>query len=178
MASKIKVKLPRSTISNHPGVALLQGIRDLEACEKSRKYVVDMGQWHSGIHLPATNKCEVCFAGSVMAQTLKIPIEQCCGPEGDEFAGATQMKLLGLDDARNYAWWTFLDTYNYAAEIDVDTDLIDYLQERLHALIPNEVEYQDNKRQFKANMKKAAHWLIKNVTVTKYEWKLTGVKTT
>jgi hypothetical protein len=44
------------------------GLNDLEKCEKSNEYEVDMSKWHE--FNPNLEKCMVCFAGSVMAQTL------------------------------------------------------------------------------------------------------------
>lgn len=51
-----------------PSELILLALKDLESVEKSKKYVVHMGHWH----LPDEGKCYVCFAGAVMAGTLKL----------------------------------------------------------------------------------------------------------
>lgn len=51
---------------------LALALRDLEAVEKDKNYVVRMTAWHA----PYKDKCYVCLAGCVLAQTLKVPREQ------------------------------------------------------------------------------------------------------
>ena len=62
MAAKKQVKLPEK-----PSALIRLALRDLEKVERSRRYVVDMSVYH----VP-NGHCRVCFAGSVMAYTLKV----------------------------------------------------------------------------------------------------------
>lgn len=88
---KSKKKLPKK-LSDLIEVAL----HDLEACEKSDEYTVDMGRWH---YPSPDSPCEVCLAGSVMAQTLGTKTSRIACP-GD-FGGDVQQALHALDEVRH-----------------------------------------------------------------------------
>ena len=47
-----------------PSAGILACLEDLEMCEKSDKYTVDMHNWHH----PENNKCRVCLGGSRLAR--------------------------------------------------------------------------------------------------------------
>lgn len=88
---KSKKKLPKK-LSDLIEVAL----HDLEACEKSDEYTISMDQWHFP---SSTQTCEVCLAGSVMAQTLRTKTSRIACPE--DFGGDVQQALLALDEVRH-----------------------------------------------------------------------------
>jgi len=57
------VRLP-----DKPSALIRLGLADLRKVEKSSKYKVSMRSWHS-----PNGVCSVCFAGAVMAGTLRLP---------------------------------------------------------------------------------------------------------
>lgn len=94
--SKIEIsprKLP-NTLSALIEVAL----EDLDRAEASRLYEVNMNQWHTPGGHEAGDKCEVCFAGGVIAFTLDGDIDRPLSP--GSFDPATTRKLLALDNVR------------------------------------------------------------------------------
>lgn len=52
-----------------PSALIRVALKDLEACEKDPKYSICMADWHSPD--PESGMCYVCFAGSVIAKSLK-----------------------------------------------------------------------------------------------------------
>lgn len=89
-----EVKLP-TLLSDCITLALT----DLEKVEKSRKYTVNMsvfhepsgGEWHD-------KKCSVCFAGSVIANTLGADISKSLEPA--DFNKHNENRLYALDSLR------------------------------------------------------------------------------
>lgn len=99
--AKTKGKLP-----NKPSALIRLAIADLTAAEKSKKYAINMWDWHiargdfdeavDGNHKKVLGTaCAVCFAGSVMALTLKASPAKNKEPE--EFDLATTSKLYALN---------------------------------------------------------------------------------
>lgn len=86
-------------LSNKPHVVIRDAIKDLEKCEKDKNYLIDMSCFHI-----RGRKCEVCWAGSVMAKSLNVPINQNYFPSN--FNNSTADKLYALDDFRigNWDW--------------------------------------------------------------------------
>lgn len=58
---KQPIKLP-----DKPSALIRLALRDLEKCERSKKFTIDMSTWFE-----PNGTCRVCLAGSVMAQSLK-----------------------------------------------------------------------------------------------------------
>lgn len=74
-------------------------LHDLELVERqSKKYHVCMHSWHDNRTIGGTNKCSVCLAGSIMACTLKVPVEMDCGP--GNFPPIIADKLEAVDCCR------------------------------------------------------------------------------
>src|SRR5262245_50267308 len=69
-------------------------LADLELAEKSPLYSVCMATWHE----PVGPKCEVCFAGAVMAFGLADPIERVSFPS--DYPEDVEKKLAFLNHAR------------------------------------------------------------------------------
>lgn len=91
MAAKQKVvKLPEK-----PSALIRLALRDLEKVERSRRYRIDMEVYH----VP-NGHCRVCFAGAVMAYTLKV------ARDFNSFTAhelPEQKKMYALDCARRGA---------------------------------------------------------------------------
>jgi hypothetical protein len=84
---------------------LILALQDLEKCEQDKNYVIEMSAWHRLINDPTVNDggttCEVCLAGVVMAQTLKVPFSFDGSPNTCEgITRETRGKLWALDHAR------------------------------------------------------------------------------
>lgn len=96
-------KLP-AALHDVIGVAL----DDLERVRKDKKrYAVEMETWHDPLvtenettgEETKTGPCYVCFAGAVMAMTLKAPSDRSIDPES--FDDHTRNRLYALNDIRN-----------------------------------------------------------------------------
>ena len=62
-----------TALPDKPSDLIDLALRDLETVENSKKYLVDMGTWHQANHSSDPwSLCAVCFAGSVMAQSLGV----------------------------------------------------------------------------------------------------------
>jgi len=62
-------------LPNKPSELIRLAIKDMQLCEKDSRYNLNMNHWHSGGSPNGERVCQVCMAGSVMAKTLKTPIE-------------------------------------------------------------------------------------------------------
>lgn len=107
-------------LPNKPSALIRVAVDDLTKVERNTKYIVDMGTWHEPrtpekydrkqdmyVAQPEKTKCAVCFGGSVIAGSLKVPSnEDACpynGEDGDfdeRFGEGTRAKLLALDSFR------------------------------------------------------------------------------
>ena len=56
--------------------AIMLALNDLALVEQDSRYKVKMDEWH----IKNNNKCEVCFAGSVMAKTCEVPLNELTCP--------------------------------------------------------------------------------------------------
>jgi hypothetical protein len=70
-----KIKWPKK-----PSNLILLALHDLNLAERDPKYDIDMSVWHQPASgFPSKNTlCYVCFAGSVMAKSLKRPNTVAC----------------------------------------------------------------------------------------------------
>lgn len=88
-----KVKSAKAhKLPSKPSALIRLALADLRAVEKSKKYVVNMGKYHGA---DLTGKCEVCFAGAVMAMSLGAAISVEMVPT--DFPVATKRKLEALN---------------------------------------------------------------------------------
>ena len=94
-----------------PSELLRLSLSDLELCEQDPDYDIEMGSWHDPNRCPdyRATTCEVCLAGSVMAQTLNFSIDLEGSPE--DFIGETADSLFALNLLRmgrvREAFWYF-----------------------------------------------------------------------
>lgn len=113
---KTEVKLPdkRSEL-------LKLALSNLELIEEDPFYEVKMAIWHDRNF--ENEKCQVCFAGSVMAKTLDAPFREYVCP--DTFNYETMAKLYWLDRVRTgyvdclspiYPFPTYLHSYKESPE--------------------------------------------------------------
>jgi len=108
------IKLPEK-----PSDLILLAVNDLEACEQSDDYHIDMGDWH----VPH-EKCCVCFAGSVMAQSLKGVIASNLGPQN--FGDYNQIRLRALDRFREGYIEAGLERMGFGDQVFDGRDAITY----------------------------------------------------
>lgn len=73
-------------------------VKDAQKCSKSRKYMLDMSQWHAG-RVNSYDTCQVCMAGAVMAQTLKSDCNISYIPE--DFGDSANKKLGCINSMRS-----------------------------------------------------------------------------
>ena len=79
-------------------VLITVALADLEAAENTPTLKVDMNYWHSPQQGKAIELCYVCFAGSVMAQTLGVSDIENVNP--DDFSRWNRSRLQALDCIR------------------------------------------------------------------------------
>ena len=89
-----------SILPNKPSELILLALKDLKLAEKSEKYEIRMEDWHNPAipEIEEIHKCEVCFAGSVMAFSLEGDINRHYEPK--DFPGE-EGKLDALDSFRS-----------------------------------------------------------------------------
>ena len=125
------MKLP-----NKPSELIRIAITDLKKAEKSSKYKIHMGSWHT----PAYNKCEICFAGSVMAFSLKRNPQDWLLPE--DFTFKTEQKLEALNAFRT-------------GQVDFGLNLLNnrhYLKDDYEIFNRDVIEYNKSPTKFKRQM--------------------------
>lgn len=165
-----KQKLP-NRLSDLIEVAL----NDLNKVERMKsKYIVDMGTWHEPdlcrrrppiLAMTSANtktKCFVCFAGSVMACTLKASPENDLSPA--DFDRDTRIKLDILNYVRYYNWESALELLQLVRNWKYS-----YYKNVCNKIFPKFVEsdfftklsYKANPKIFKKNMRKAIRELRK-----------------
>ena len=114
-------------------------LHDLRLCERSKKYMVDMGNWHN----PADGICYVCLSGSIMAKTLKSPTNQRVYPSDFK----EEDKLSALNSIRsgwiNEAIFCFYDKDFNGQDFEV-------------------TPYESNPTQFKRDIRKIIRYLKKH----------------
>ena len=99
--SKFKVAAP-------PPKSLSEAIRmalvDLEKTEKDPRYEIDMSTYHEiSLVCDVCDVCDVCFAGTVMAQTCKLPIDfDLCGSVAGTFGEIWGNYFYALNSIRAY----------------------------------------------------------------------------
>ncbi len=79
-----------------PSDLILVALADLEAVERSKRYNINVNEWHKPVRF--SNTCAVCFAGSVIAKTLKTDPTTTVDPFS--FDGDTADKLSALNSFR------------------------------------------------------------------------------
>lgn len=100
-----------------PSRMIQLALEDYDAVVKSKKYMINMGDWHEpqrGINKEhyydsegvfglgkdeRTASCSVCFAGSVMANRYNVPANRNTVPR--HFGPETESKFLMLNGARS-----------------------------------------------------------------------------
>ena len=113
-----------------------------EKCENYPRYLIDMYSWHTP---NALGKCEVCLAGSVMAQRLGFDVMTNCTPIST--LPSIRNKLEALNDLREgnvrYALSSFYDIDITGGELD-DVYIC---------------EYEEDPLEFKKQMRKLINYL-------------------
>ena len=114
------------TLPNKPSELIRLALHDLELCEKDKRYLIDMDDWHIN---DTSDLCCVCLAGSVMAKSLKANFYATLGPE--IYNKSTKLKLFALDDfrtgdIRDGVEILFRITKNSQVDLPPDRDICDY----------------------------------------------------
>jgi hypothetical protein len=135
--------MPRSVkLPNKPSALIRLALKDLSAVEKMKaKYRVDMEVWHE-----PNSHCTVCFAGSVMACSLKADPKE--NLDYDAFGKENKKKLLAL----NYFRTGDLHDGLNKMEADYDDEWIPYSV----AVSSYDATDADSKKDFKKDMNKIA----------------------
>lgn len=141
-----------------------QALEDLEATENKEYFEIDMRNWvcheernksevednyFGPVKLEFTRICEVCFAGSVMSNRLKV-LKNEVTPH--DFDRRTAVCLLSLDKLRGYRYDQFLaGFYPYKTEEEIGL-----IKNELNLLDLPKTPYKENAQKFKENMNKIA----------------------
>lgn len=129
-----------TTLPDKPSALIRLAIADLEKCEASPNYVIDMDVWH-GPCAAGSTPCHVCLAGAVMAGSLGYPAREDVCPSDTEHTP----KMEALDGLRIGEWGPALATLDIAPEKTPDG---------LTMFSPT--PYKDDPAAFKADMLRAA----------------------
>jgi hypothetical protein len=82
--------------STHSALIRL-AVHDLEKVERDKRYEIDMRAWHAP-GTPDNNVCYVCFAGSVMANSLNAPLNEYRSP--NQFSDKWYRAFIFLNNIR------------------------------------------------------------------------------
>lgn len=87
-------------LPNKMSELILLALRDLKKIEKLKSYEVDMREWHTAPEdtYGESTKCQVCFAGSVISRTLKMPKNKTV--DMSMFSNKMSNKFYALDSLR------------------------------------------------------------------------------
>jgi len=115
-----------STLPSKLGDLIRLAIKDLEACESTPGYLIEMAEWHT--YVPDEDICYVCLAGAVMANTLKVPRDVTDFPAlyFEAQLDALDLIRLYLDDPMEQEWDYLAETLqpNYSG-LDIDSPVLD-----------------------------------------------------
>ena len=78
--------------------AILMALHDLVDAEEDPSLDVNMGAWHQPYFRETKEFCYVCFAGAVMAKTLKTPVNESVTP--GNFSERWERTFNALDSIR------------------------------------------------------------------------------
>ena len=132
---------------------IILALAEERKCNRSPKYTVDMNEYHYPIFfggLQKLNTCFVCFAGGIISQTLKCPINKSAGPY--DFDLSTRNKLISLDDIRRGKIYTGMHNFYLGKR------RINYNDSLSNWEVP---EYGDSRLEFRKTMKRIAVFLKK-----------------
>lgn len=131
-------KPKKTRLPDKPSALILLALKDLAAVERSKEYMVNMGQWHR----PMSNgRCSVCLAGAVMSKSLKAKGSDYLFPSN--FSTYKHAKLLALDYFREGEIQSGLNEMG-VSPVDLRFDDISVAR------------YADNQKQFKSDMRAMA----------------------
>lgn len=83
-------------LPDHPADLIELAAEDLEKCERDPNYYINMARWH----FPrGEDRCEVCLAGSVLAQSLGQPLNKPYHPVRDRTG--YDLDSTGYDEVDN-----------------------------------------------------------------------------
>lgn len=143
--SKATLTRMKPTLPDKMSDLILLALDDLAKVEKDKRYHVDMWTFHE----KNGDKCDVCFAGSVMAMTLGKKINHRAFP--DSFPEDTRWKLVALDELR-------MGNVGNAADL---MDISHYQKYCARYFSTEIAKYETDKSAFKRDMKKLAKDLAK-----------------
>lgn len=135
-------------LPDKPSKLIELALRDLVFIEKNKNYVVKMGSWHQPKY--ADDRCAVCFAGAVMARTLKVKKTEDTSPFYFNFKTAD--KLLALNDFSNGNITKGLIKLGLFELVEV----VIFAESHPTGVIVKVAHYEDSPEQFKSDMNKIA----------------------
>ena len=127
--------MSKNKLPNTPWELIRLALHDLELCEASPKYKINMSAWHYHIG----DYCKVCFAGAVMAKTLETP-KYISIPNNVFYNDDTLDKLNAINFFRLGLIYNGLNAMNF------NTDLYEIesykITTHIYGLSPNEFKIQ------------------------------------
>lgn len=151
------------SLPKKPSELIRVALADLKAVEKNEKYRVNMNVWHArgfeyerhnngvlkfderGFPIKKSEHCAVCFAGAVMACTLKVDDSSEAEPIDKIFSKATTGKLLALNNFRSgYVRDGLLDMGVSHKKLEAVESFFDV------------TDYEDDPAKFKRDMRRLA----------------------
>lgn len=128
-------------LPGRPSELIELALADLKKVERSKKYVVDMSNWH---RRSGSNICHVCLAGAVMAKELKFDSKISAIPSGPEtipLAALNALRTGDVEGAFSYLELLYTESYKF------DRPITDYHQ--------NKSKFYSDMRKLAADLRKA-----------------------
>ena len=131
-------------------------LEDLNQVERDPNYYVSMGVWHTPSTVGFGDKerevCMVCLAGSLLAKSVKIPLQiTYTEMDTDRYV---QNNMRAIDNAR------VGDFQNALYSMGVSAENVSKFEKKFYSQIKTPlVEYERDSKEFKKNMKEAIEFL-------------------
>lgn len=132
-------------LPNKPSTLIRLAIADLEKIEKNSDYSIDMYDWHVSSDQTHNGLCAVCLAGSVIACSLGKPSFKTVFPS--HFPKKISRKLFALNEFRE----------GYIKDGLRDFGISESKISCLRNKQVDVIDYQDNPKQFKKQMRYIAY---------------------
>ena len=159
---KAQKVMSKKRLPKLPSALLRLAVNDLVKVERSKRYEVAMGDWHTG--QCSDDVCHVCLAGSVLAKSLNIPKDADFGGVGWIYlphGRYTELRLKALDSFRQgnimYALRTLGSWYEKKFLGQANTD--DWVE--IYTVVRNQPLYSRDPGVFKSSLRRLATLLAR-----------------
>jgi len=111
-----------SKLPSKLGDLIRLALSDLEACESTPGYLIEMDTWHK--YSQNEDTCYVCLAGAVMANTLGVPRDVTETPKVDveDALGSLDLVRAYIVNPNDYTWRHLVTVFEqFCSGLDINS---------------------------------------------------------